>query len=61
MIFVLDAYLMVEQSKLYKRSQDTSDLPYEAECLLGAGLLHPGAQGQLQHPGDGGWSILLAL
>ena len=30
--------------------------------LRGAGLLHPGAQGQLQHPGDGGgWSILLAL
>ena len=41
-----NAYLMVETSKLYKRSQDTSDLPYEAECILGADLLHAGAQGK---------------
>ena len=52
---------MLEKSKLYKRRQDTSDLPYEAEGLLGCGhhllhlgLLQAGALGLLQNPGDGG-------
>ena len=40
---------MLEKSNLSKRRQDTSDLPYEAEGLLGCGhladLLHAGALG----------------
>ena len=59
---------MLEKSKLYKRRQDTSDLPYEAEGLLHLlqlvfnshntvhhlDLLQAGALGLLQNPGDGG-------
>ena len=57
---------MLEKSNLSKRRQDTSDLPYEAEGLLGCGhhladLLHAGAQGLLQHPGDGEAGLSLAL
>ena len=41
-------------TKLYKRRQDTSDLRYEAEGLLGYGHhLLLGALGLVHHPGDG--------
>ena len=53
-----NAYLMLEKSKLYKRRQDTSDLPYEAEGLLGYGhhflqLAFQLTQHCTVHPGDG--------